>query len=737
MTYPELEIFLYRRGETEYAAVLRLRDPLSAGDQRFEAEPIRIDPAVFEDDVLLADTARYGLALGHALFDHPEARKAFDQATTLALGKGAPLRVRLCTDQRSLKLHRLRWETIRVPNASNPENADQANWMAVNRNVLFSRHLFSGDMRPVRLRPQSSLSALIALANPTNVGSYSAGDRPLGSIKVQDELATAEQGLQQLQKQRLIPDESPGGKRVTLERLLDALRMEPDVLYLVCHGAMVQGEPRLLLEKADGTGHVVSGVDLVRAFTTLQNLPRLVVLISCHSGGDGGTVASQSDRAVLSAIGPRLAEAGVPAVLAMQGNLQMETARRFLPPFFAALQTTGQVDEAVTHGRAAVLDAPDAWVPVLYTRLVEGRVWFTRGLTTREGFNAWQQLAIQINKGKCVPILGSGILEPFVGTTREIANRLAVANGYPQALSGREDLPQVTQFLETMRDRGSPQVQVPVVTEMAEAVRRRYPALQLAPVSKIDPGNDLRESLTAAWRLYQESRPYEPHRYLAGMPKIRTIINTNSDDILKEALIAAGRPPRVHLCRWDDEGDDSPGGETARELLEDRPNVFHLMGHLSDLDTLIVSEDDYFRFLIANTRRRAQTKDPNRADDLADDLLHGALASSALIFLGFRATDWDFRTLCRLLLEQKGSNNRRNRTHIAVQIDPEDGTHRDSVRARDFIERLFRGLLGLSAESQVAVYWGSPEDFIEELDRQWKQLQPSQPPPPVVATAGT
>ena len=79
---------------------------------------------------------------------------------------------------------------------------------------------------------------------------------------------------------------------------------------------------------------VIRSTARVRAFTTLQNLPRLVVLISCQSGGNGSAGESLTDRAVLSAIGPRLAEAGVPAVLAMQGNLLIQTARDFLqaPP---------------------------------------------------------------------------------------------------------------------------------------------------------------------------------------------------------------------------------------------------------------------------------------------------------------------------------------------------------------------------------------------------------------------
>jgi hypothetical protein len=349
-------------------------------------------------------------------------------------------------------------------------------------------------------------------------------------------------------------------------------------------------------------------------------------------------------------------------------------------------------------------------------------------------FRAWQQLAFDINRGKCVPILGSGVLEPFVGTTREVANRLARASGFPLALGGREDLPQVAQFLKTMRDKNSPQVQIPVVSEMAEAVRERYPVLDLGPVSAIDPGNDLRERLTAAWRVYQEGRPYEPHRYLAGLRQIRTVITTNPDDLLKEALTAAGRAPRVHLCRWDGEaGDEAAAGDPAGPA-GDRPDVFQLMGHLSDLDSLVVTEDDYFRFLTAVARRPSQKKDPKkRNDDLADDRLRGALATSALLFLGFRMADWDFRTLCRVLLDQHGRQGRRDRTHIAVQIDPEDGTHGEAVEARAFIEKLFQELLGGPTSSQVVVYWGSAENFLEDLDRRWKQLQTG--PAPSAATA--
>jgi hypothetical protein len=716
MVYPELEIFLSRLGEAECQAGFRLRHAETSTDRVFEVESVSIDTRKL--GTLLADPARYGLRLGRALFHHDNARQALAQATLLASTQGVALRVRLCTDQRSLKLHRLRWETLRVPDPAAPDDPTRARWLAAGGQVLFSRHLFSGDMRPVHLRPQSELSALIAVASPTDLGT---SWRDLAPIDVAEVLGIADQGLASLKKTHLVPEE---GRRVTLERLLAALGAEADILYLVCHGAMADGEPRLLLEKEDGTARNVSGLDLVRAFYTLRSLPRLVVLVSCQSAAE--EKAAGEDAGVLAALGPRLAEAGVPAVLAMQGNLLMDTARRFFPPFFVTLQTTGRVDEAATAARAAIQGAPDAWVPVLYTRLAEGRVWFTRGLTTKaggNGFNAWQQLAIQIDQGRCVPILGSGVLEPFVGTGREVANRLAAQSGYPLALSGGEELPQVAQFIDTTRQAASPPVHVPVLTAMATAVAERHPGLALGPVSALRPNKDLQKRLNAAWAVYQENRPHEPHRYLAGMKKIRTFITTNPDDLLKTALERAGRSPLVHVCRWDsDPRDDQPPTEAPLDPRADRPEVFQLMGHLDDPESLILTEDDYFRFLTAVTRRESQKKDVRRDEDFSEDRLRGALASSALLFLGFRITDWDFRTLCRQLIDQKGGNKRRSRSHIAVQIDPEDGTHENPRATREFIEKLFEGLLGYG---QVAVYWGGVEDFLEDLDQRWQQMQTS------------
>jgi hypothetical protein len=163
------------------------------------------------------------------------------------------------------------------------------------------------------------------------------------------------------------------GGSATLDGIIAQLRDGPDFLYLVCHGALLEAGPQLWLENDAGLTDVVSGEELVAHLRDMRELPRLVVLASCQSAGQGDDARSD-DAGALSALGPRLAEAGVPAVLAMQGNVTMQTVEQFMPVFFHELQRDGQIDRAVAAGRGAVRERHDWWVPVLFTRLESGRL---------------------------------------------------------------------------------------------------------------------------------------------------------------------------------------------------------------------------------------------------------------------------------------------------------------------------------------------------------------------------
>ena len=108
---------------------------------------------------------------------------------------------------------------------------------------------------------------------------------------------------------------------------------------------------------------------------------RLIVLAACQSGGKGQVLdpeaAASGDQGALAALGPRLAQVGVPAVLAMQDSVKMKTVEKFMPVFFEGLLKDGHLERAMTLARRAAIASGrvDWWVPVLYTRLKDGLLW--------------------------------------------------------------------------------------------------------------------------------------------------------------------------------------------------------------------------------------------------------------------------------------------------------------------------------------------------------------------------
>ena len=73
----------------------------------------------------------------------------------------ATLRVRLLIDPSAHELHQLHWETLRDP--------QDGALLFSGENIVFSRYLSSYDWRPIRLRPQADLKALIVVANPSGL----------------------------------------------------------------------------------------------------------------------------------------------------------------------------------------------------------------------------------------------------------------------------------------------------------------------------------------------------------------------------------------------------------------------------------------------------------------------------------------------------------------------------------------------------------------------------------------
>ena len=131
----------------------------------------------------------------------------------------------------------------------------------------------------------------------------------------------------------------------TREGLRIALRQGPAILHLAAHGDLDHQGPWLLLESPDGGPDPLPGRELARLAP--RGYLRLVVLAAClTAAGDPTQRLARS-----------LVEAGIPAVVGMQGGLPDALAPVFARHFYAALFQEGlSLAEALLQARQAMRD---------------------------------------------------------------------------------------------------------------------------------------------------------------------------------------------------------------------------------------------------------------------------------------------------------------------------------------------------------------------------------------------
>jgi CHAT domain-containing protein/SIR2-like protein len=678
----DLEIGLHRRYGDSWTIELHCSLP----DEDVEVRLVRDGPSFDLDQLrgLRYDDAAYGRLLSQSLFAVDDVRRLFDRARAVAEAQDLPLRLRLFIGPGASGLHQLRWETLRDPDNDVP--------LLMSERVLFSRYLSSLDWRPVGVRPRTTLRALVVVANPTDVTAYRPDGRSLAPLDVTAELDRARSALGPIQTTELA-----SGGSATLENLATSLRDGYDILFLVCHGFLAKEEPQLLLETEAGTVDRVSGTVVVDRLRELQKPPRLVVLSACQSAGSGDDLHSD-DQGELAALGPRLAEAGIPAVLGVQGNVAVRTLTAFMPVFFRELRRDGRIDRAMAAARGAVRFRPDWWAPVLFMRLKSGRIWYSPGFA--RGFEKWPALLADLRQGRCTPILGLGLTDAVLGSRRDLAWRWSSTYHFPLEPHQREDLPHVAQFLAVNQNYRFPN----------EALRRWLSQELLDRYGKDLPrgigGGSLDELMTAVGDLRRRTDQADPHKILAGLP-FPVYITTHPANVLSAALAGEGKQPQVELCRWNDEFEWPPSvydTEPDYRPSPARPLVYHLFGNLQLTDSYVLTEDDHFDYLIGVTSNKG----------LIPPVVRRALSDTALLFLGFRLDEWDFRVLFRSIMSQEGGRRRGKYSHVAVQIDPEESRTLEPERARRYIESYFYG-------ADISIFWGSVEDFVQELQRLWQR----------------
>lgn len=690
--YADLVITLSKQGADSYWVEQRFSRPDDKVETSPERAPARLDIEGLLETVL--DPSAHGQLLSKALFDDERLRSYFNEALAVTQTDGQSLRLRLLVDRSAPELHELRWETL-----TNPKDGS---FLTGNQNLLFSRYLLSPDWSQVTLQSKGRLRGLLMISNPSDLS-----DNGLAEVQVEQELERCRSALQGMagldELVRGPDDDSPA----SLAELGLRLNHGYDLLYLVCHGTFKDGQPYLWLEEDDGKVKRATGQDLVELIANLppEKRPRLIVLAACQSAGTGDLNSwSSTDQGALAALGPRLAQAGVPAVLAMQSNILMDTVSVFMPVFFTELLKDGQVDRAMAAARSQVLlkGNSDWWAPALYLRLRGGQLWYEPGFAVQDPeFDSWGGIYNSIRNGLCVPILGFGLLEFLAGSPRQIARDWAKENKFPLEPHNQDDLAQVAQYLAVRQGWAFPRDEL--LTYLHDRLLEEYSQI-LTPEEK---ALELTELIAALGKRRREQEPHEAYSTLAGLP-FPIYITANPDSLLEMALEEAGKQPLVRYSHW------NPRLITPQAVLEkdqplaispQTPLVYHLFGVLEDRHSLVVSEDDYFEFMMWVNNLSAPLPLPNE--------VLGAWRLNALLFLGFEMSEWSFRVLFRSILNTERRNQDRDYKSVAVQLQPGDD-NLNPERARGYLEKFFR-------EDKLEIYWGNADDFLRELGEQWQQ----------------
>jgi hypothetical protein len=335
---------------------------------------------LIQEGRLLGAAARNRL-VGQRLFatlfpaaEHPDhnVRGALEAALNQARQADQALPLQLRFDRDAVNLAQLPWELL----------CDQDDHLVASERLRLTRYITFGQATtpfPVADR----LEVLVVTARPEDAA-------PLNPNAERQAIANAFQSLEANSLVRVHPLTPP-----TLDALVAAVNARPyHVVHFDGHGAFARRCPFceqfqsadlpfcttpgcgarldeavlqgcLAFERSASSrlSHLVSAQELGTVLSGRQI--RLFVASACQSATVGGL-------SVFSSVGPRLILAGVPAVVAMQFSLPMDSAVDFAGQFYAALARGESIAAATAAGRR-LLFAKGTWhIPTVYLRNQDG-----------------------------------------------------------------------------------------------------------------------------------------------------------------------------------------------------------------------------------------------------------------------------------------------------------------------------------------------------------------------------
>ncbi|MGD8584558.1 MAG: CHAT domain-containing protein, partial [Chloroflexota bacterium] len=593
---------------------------------------------------------------GERLFDWLVADEALKMAWAEVRGQRPRRRIRLRIDATAPELHAIPWELLR-----DAADGGAVQDLAATNATPFSRYL-AGRRQPGGPILQRPIKVLVAIANPENLAKYK-----LAELNVDQEWQSLQEATADQDDMELTLLEQP----CTLAALEETLKEGYHVLHFIGHGAYggKGDEAKTVLYMADDKNQVtlvrdeeiagMLGRQLADSDLLMDDRLRLVFLASCQT-------AKNSPADAFRGLAPQLIAAGVPAVVAMQDLVPIDTARQFAATFYRQLLVHGQVDLASNEARSAVLTAKlsGAAIPVLYSRLRSNQLLGKPGrISSEKAEDFWPFLLQNIDFGRVTAFLGPRVNEGLLPSRESVAQKLAEKYGYPMPDNG--SLIQVAQYMA---------IKDPALLRddyMRTLQRSLFDYLDITPTKEQKRQlrtASLSETVEAVgWsERVLEIQENEIHHQLAqlGLP---LYVTTNADNFMFEALKKQeGVSPRRIGLQWEHTEAGTPEHALSPEPSPKEPVVLHLNGYDGDPEQmrhLVLSGDDYLEHFVRLSR--------DQHIILPSNVL-GMLSNHSFLFLGYHLDDWELRVVLQGLTKQIAQTSPERKTHVGVQLELEE-----------------------------------------------------------------
>jgi hypothetical protein len=318
------------------------------------------------------------------------------------------------------------------------------------------------------------------------------------------------------------------------------------------------------------------------------------------------------------------------------------------------------------------------------------------GPVNNEHETVWKNLLKSLKERKCIPVIGADSLTQLASSTyTDICAKWAQDYGYP--LNDYFDLQQVAQYLAITQGNQS----VPK-SELADILNKMQP-----------PDFSLPE---------YDGTPYS---VLSDL-KLPVYITTNYDHFMEAALISSGRQPVTDFCRWNEYllNDDAysdltgnlhevsfPFSKTRLSTLseqgsdykpsENRPLVYHLYGDSSIPESMVLTEKDFFDFVIGLNK--------NNKNISLNPLISRLITTMPLLFIGYRLESMPFRMLVRNMLYRNSLSN--------VLVLPNDASLNGGDKGQKYLNLYIKEMFNANA------LWSETSDFSADLRQRWNMFR--------------